>query len=203
MSPTTANAAPVVTFYTDEASFLAAIFNPTVLNFEGIALDAETHDFGPSYHTGAVTFTSPGNHMLVVGKQSFTLGAPFDSALLIPESEPSTLIATFDPGSNVTAIGGFFSNLFTRQELAGLTLTGSSGVLDQRWLPLGIATKGAPKTFLGYTVVGDAVTGLSVESDRNSPAFDDFTYGTALPEPASVSLLLIGGIGLLARRRGA
>jgi hypothetical protein len=193
-----AGATPIVKFYNNESSFLAAITNSTVLSFEGIVADNSNHDFGSSYHTGAVTFTSPFHHVLVVGKNSQTLGAPFDSALLIPDTDPGSMLATFDSGSNLTAVGGFFLNLEGDFQNQGtLTLTGSTGVLDVRSVPLGIATSGKPKTFLGYTVTGATISSLSVNIPFTVVAFDDFTYGTAVPEPASVSLVILGGFGLL------
>jgi hypothetical protein len=60
---------------------------------------------------------------------------------------------------------------------------------------------GKPKTFLGYTVAGVTISSLSVRISTDAPAFDDFTYTTPVPEPASVLLLLVGAIGLLTRRR--
>jgi hypothetical protein len=85
----------VVTFYNDEAKFLAAIGSPTLVNFEGIVSDTGSKDFGPSLQVGSVTFTSPNqpfpNHVLVVGKNSQTLGAPFDSAILTPNTDPGGL----------------------------------------------------------------------------------------------------------------
>jgi hypothetical protein len=194
-------ATPIVKFYTTQASFLAAIGNSTVLNFEGIVADNSNHDFGTSYHTGAVTFTSPFHHVLVVGKNSQTLGAPFDSAILIPDTDPGSMLATFDSGSNLTAVGGFFLNLFGDfQDQGTLTLTSSTGVLDQRSMPLGIATSGKPKTFFGYTVAGATISTLTVDTPHGDAAFDNFTYGTAVPEPASVALILIGGVGPLLMR---
>jgi hypothetical protein len=207
ISATTGSASttPVVTFYTDKASFLAAISSPTVHNFEGIVADGSNVSFGASYHTGSVTFTSPINtnpvsyrNMLVVGKNSQTLGAPFDSAILIPNSEPSSMVATFDGGSNVTAVGGYFLNLFgNSQTSGGIRLIGSSGLLDLRSAPLGIATSGKTKTFFGYTVFGDTISSLTLNTGSNAPVFDDFTYGNAVPEPSSCILLLfIAGMGV-------
>ena len=115
-----ANASPIVTFFNNQASFLAAVSGPTVLDFEGITSDTSSHDFGPSYHTGAVTFTSgpsssfPHYDIVVEGKDSQSLGVPYDSALLAPNVDPGSILATFDPGSNVTAVGGFFLELLTK-----------------------------------------------------------------------------------------
>jgi len=202
---TGAGATPIVTFYNDRTTFLAAISGSTVHNFEGIVSDTGVQDFGTYYHTGQVTFTSPsppfGNHVFVAGKNSETLGAPFDSAILIPDSEPSSIIATFDPDSHVTAVGGYFLNLFgNNQSSGGFKLTGASGLLDQRSVPLGIATTGKPKTFLGYTVVGDTISSLSLNSGTNAPVFDDFTYGTAIPEPRCLIWIFILGSTLVRTR---
>jgi hypothetical protein len=197
-----ANAAPVVTFYNNQAVFLEAISKPTVLDFEGIAADNSSVYFGKSYHTGEVTFSGYGNDMYVVGKNSQTLGAPFDSALLIPSVDPGSILATFDPNSNVTAVGGFFLNLFgNTQETGVLQLTGLTGALETLSMPLGIATSGKSKTFFAYSVAGDTISSLSVSSSTDTAAFDDFTYASSVPEPASAFVIFVGSIGLLTRRR--
>jgi hypothetical protein len=191
--------------------FLGRNLPQAVLNFEGIATDTGFRDFGTSYHTGNVTFTSPSSpffrDVLVVGKNSQTLGAPFDSAILIPLSEPSSLVATFDPGSNVTAVGGFFLNTFGDFQAPGtFQLTGSTGVVDLRSVTMGIATSGKPKTFFGYTVTGDTISSLSVSTGVDGPAFDDFTYGTTaatpIPEPRSCLLVTLGAALAIAVVRG-
>lgn len=191
-----AKAGPIVTFYDDEAKFLAALSHPTVLDFEGIVPDDGLKDFGPSYHAGSVTFTSPAqpfpNDMLVVGKDSQTLGAPFDSAVLISSTDPAEIVATFDPGSNVTAVGGFFLSTFGTFQVDGtLTLVGSTGLLDQRSELLGIASIGEPKTFFGYTVSGDTISSLSVNTYVGTTAFQNFVYAAAVPEPSSLALICI------------
>ncbi|MEN6451034.1 MAG: PEP-CTERM sorting domain-containing protein [Thermoguttaceae bacterium] len=202
-----ANAAVVVTFYNDQASFMAAISPQAALNFEGITTDTGNYDFGTSYHTGSVTFTAGKyNHMLVVGKNSQTLGKPFDSALLTPWSEPSSILATFDASSNVTAVGGYFESLIA-SSLGTFSLTGATGLLDQRGATLGWARQGQPKKFYGYTVAGDTILSLSVGTGVDAPAFDNFTYGYSVPEPSSLILLGIAAASLSAyawrRRRQA
>jgi hypothetical protein len=43
---------------------------------------------------------------------------------------------------------------------------------------------------------------LTAQTPTDATAIDDFTYGAAIvPEPLSSSLILVGGIGLLLRRR--
>ena len=82
----------VVTFYTDRASFLAAISPYATHDFEGITSDTGIQNFGTSYHTGSVTFTSPisltqsnlPRELSVKGKNAQALGKPFDSAILPP-----------------------------------------------------------------------------------------------------------------------
>ena len=83
-----------------------------------------------------------------------------------------------------------------------MTLTGSTGVLDSRYMPLGIATSGRPKTFVGYTVAGDTISSVSIRIGTDTPAIDDFTYGTAavpLPRTALAGSVLIAAVFLWRR----
>jgi len=61
-------------------------------------------------------------------------------------------------------------------------------------------------TFLGFTDAGKSITSITV--DAGSPpgagdylGIDDVRYETPVPEPASISLLAVGAVGLLGRRR--
>src|SRR5262245_8412736 len=81
-------AQPVVTYYPDRASFLAALSSSTVVDFEGIVPDDGFQHFAPFYQVGAVGFASPERtvpvtyqDVAVVGRIGPALGTPFDSAI--------------------------------------------------------------------------------------------------------------------------
>ena len=196
-----AAAVPVVTFYNNQASFMAAIPAPTVLDFEGIVADGQVLDCGSSYHAGKVTisgsvFGSP-RSVDIVGKSADALGRPFDSAFLNVSVTGSTMLITSDPGTNTTAIGGYFLNQFGPNQSNGtFKLTGSTGLLDQRSLLMGIASSGSPKTFFGFVVTGDTITSLSIEA--NAPTVDNLTY---VPEPTSLAPLLAMGLCAIRSRQ--
>jgi hypothetical protein len=202
-----AGAAPAVTFYSDQASFLAAISPAATLDFEGIASDTGVKDLGFSYHTGSVKFSSSSvsaADVIVAGKQANALGAPYDSAILTSNSEPSKILATFDNGSGFTAVGGYLLSAFGMQGIGvsgNLTLSGPGGVLDSRSVSLGQATLGRTKTFYGYTVTGGTISSLLVDTPSSAPALDEFTYGTTVPEPTSLSLIFVGVTPFLMRLR--
>jgi hypothetical protein len=209
MAAREAAAVGVVTFYTDRAAFLAATSPQAVLGFEGITTSNGVANFGEAYHTGAVTFTSTGvgggaaNNILVVGPNSPTLGVPFDSSILIPNSLPSTLLATFDPGSGLTAVGGYFMNLSYQMGPVRLEVVGGTGgILDSRLVNLSRARAGEPHTFIGYTVTGDTFASVRLTGLNDAPALDEFTYGTAVPSPAGVVVLAAAGVACARRRRG-
>jgi hypothetical protein len=213
LSANPAEAGAVVTFYDNESKFLSALSSSQVFNFEGIAPDNGIVEFGPALHMGSITFTAitdglP-NDVAVVGKNSESLGAPYDSAVLVPTTDPGSLLATFDPGANITAAGGFFLNAFgsypVLADLGYFKLTGATGVLDVRGVNLGYATRGEPKTFFGYTVTGDIIKSLAVNTYTGTAAFADFTFGAAaVPEPTSIALAglaIISGAALAVIRR--
>jgi hypothetical protein len=197
---TGARAAPVVAFYSNEASFLSAVSSSSRLDFEGLVSDTTFADLGPSSTIGGVTFTartgvtpvgSPAN-VTVIGKSvpvGLVLGAPFDSSFLTPSVEPSALTATLAAaGGGFTAVGGTFLGLFGQVDSTDgiLTLTGTSGVLDLRTVAAGIATQGRPKTFFGYTVSGDTIVSIDFRTSTNGAVIDNFTFGVAIvPEPRS------------------
>ena len=197
-----ADAVGVVTFYNDQASFLAAMQAKATLDFEGLATDTGHFQLGTSYHTGAVTFSTSDSHinLSIAGRNSGTAGAPFDSALLYPVAEPVGMNSMFDPGSNITAVGGYLMILASSAFNGRITLYGSSGVLDTRIVSFGSATAGHPHTFYGYTVVGDTISNMKTEFLPGGQAYDNFTYGT-VPAPATASLLIFSGLAAARRRR--
>ena len=85
-----------------------------------------------------------------------------------------------------------------------LRLTGTSGILDERYIQLGIATAGKPKTFFGYTVTGDTIVSFSEDVSTSAAAFDNFTYGSVVPEPSfyTTSMCVLGlGLAILLTKK--
>jgi len=201
-----AMALPVVTFYNNRAAWDLAVSSQTLINFEGIVADNTFVDFGPDENIDGVRFAeAPGfnpGQLIVSGFNGGLSGAPYNSALVM-SGNSGALTADLTPlRANFTAIGGFFGNIQTTDAASQLTLVGTTGVLDVRVVTAGDMGQGNPEVFLGYTVIGDTIDTMTI-SNGDFEGLDDFVYGQAIPEPATLAVGSVLVILLAPRRRRA
>ena len=204
----TARAGATVTFYTSEASFLAATSRATVINFEGIVPDNQIGPIQDTQVIGGVTFTSSGG-LYVSGANGPAAGSPYESAVLNTNFNAPIVSDLTTVGTNFTAVGGAFDSLVAPGATETLVLTGTTGVLDTETVTTGTLGVSGPLDFFGWTVSGDTI--VSVTSSQTTPwaGLDNFTYGyamNAVPEPSSIisaSIAGLMGLGYFWRRRNS
>jgi hypothetical protein len=140
-----------------------------------------------------------------------TGGAQFD---LTAYGYTNEQIAPPGPSNNNTSFGGIQATFFSGDDGTGSNLgtvaTGPgnaafSNHIDYTspvgvWIPLDTGVITAPAGSESMQIFALAV--FPQLADSNGGIFvDDFTLTNVVPEPASIGLLAIGGVALLARRR--
>jgi hypothetical protein len=202
----TANAIPVVTTYSDQASFLStAGLGLSLVTFEGLG--------GSTYQTlsnaqsslipSGVTFSStPGAlNDLFVAPSGFIGQPDIDSDSLFANFFGTALIASFTPG--VTAIGSELISSFGSAAIL-VTIEDMLGIVTS----LTVTPAASQEAYLGVVVTGGQITRISWDPpDGIAAGIDDFRFGQAagVPEPASLALVGLGlaGLGFTRRRKRA
>jgi MYXO-CTERM domain-containing protein len=183
----------IVTVYTTQASYLAAIGAPGVDTFEDVSITGSTaspitRSAGAFGYTAAVSTTS-----------FFGAGSSGDHWLSTNTATDTVTFDTFTGG--VQGFGGFFfgsdiSGLFSAGDIT-LVATDASG--STPFTIIGATTS----SFVGFVSDG-ALTSVTLASVQPSASFlwptaNDVTLGAAVPAPGAAALLGLGG--LVARRR--
>jgi PEP-CTERM motif len=185
--------------YTTPASYAAATTGNTTVNFSGIApaMGFVSVNVPPGITVGGINFTinqATSNGSLFVVDGAFSnnpWGVPLLDSQFSTQTDENILITL--PHA-VTAAAFDFGSLVS----SPVTFTLSTGET------FGATTAGKPNLqFLGVT---SSVPFTSIEISQpigNAVVLEDVTIGTALavPEPSTLALFAIGGLGLLGWRR--
>jgi len=186
-----------VTIYTSRAAWTAATSGVTTADFNGIAPFGGfvSYGSGPAVIDG-LTFTS-NDSMFVIDPAFY--GFPYPDGFFNADYNIPNLVTITLP-SSYTAIGFDFGSLFSGGASFDVTL-GSLG-------PFTVVSTGSVQdgvlAFAGFvsTTSFNTVT-LSMPDAPFYNSVDNFSYGSAVPEPGSLALLgtgLVGIVGVLRRR---
>ena len=121
------------------------------------------------------------------------------------DSNNNTLTFTFgsiaggDPNEVVNEAGfTLLSAAFTDGSYSA-TANFSDGTSDARNITLGDSDDDLFVHFAAPT--GESINSITVNDGDGRAAIDDFAFSTVIPEPASLALIGLGGLGLLPRRQ--
>lgn len=197
-----APAQATLTFYSDQASYLAAIASPGVDTFAGLSIVGLTAS--PMSRTAGVY-----GYIASAPNGFFGAGTISDPWLATNTATDPITLGSFTGG--VAGAGAFFfgsniSGQFLANQSITLTAQDADGTLVQT------LTNTTTSTFAGFVSTG-LLTSLVVASVPPTSGFawatvEDLTLGVAAeanvletPEPASLALLLTGTIAMAAARR--
>lgn len=198
-----ASARAAVIFYSDAAAFAAAAGTLTTIDFEGVVANDGT-DSASSHTFSGVTFQPLGvNGSIICGAAFGCGGAPYDSATYVSNFGYALDI---DLPSGVVAAGGFFGDLDGPGFNATFTVFNGASVLDTHTEFLNDFGAGRTHDFLGWIATGgDVISRINVENSFVVwIAADNFSISAAasVPEPTTLALLGLAGIGFRRRKRG-
>ena len=196
-----------VSFYTSRAAFEAQLLSSSTIDFEGIVSNTSYTDYNVGMTDVDFSSTGGAGSLRVVGTNppGGWSGAPFQSAILATVYSGILTADLTTAGTGFNAAGGWFgstASALSYDTLTTLTLYGVSGVLDTQVVEWNSMSQGNAESFFGWIVDGDEITHITHKLTGNSygwEAVDNFTYGYAIPEPATLSLLAL--VILLQRKR--
>ncbi|CAN5530900.1 hypothetical protein BH20VER3_BH20VER3_02860 [soil metagenome] len=198
-------------FYPNRTVFSAAAPQATnTFGFEefNLAPGTSTGFFSTLTELGYVTFNSNGNYRQEV-IDGFNVGQPNNNVYVTIASLTTGTLADITFGAGVSAVGFDLKNTasaggtagavpqeFTISLFSGSATLGSFAVLT---LP-----GGSLFSFAGFTS-DSPITQLTITSTGLSPnldvVLDNFQVSAQVPEPGTVALAVVGGLGLFAAGR--
>lgn len=196
----TAPVRAATTIYTDRTSFDAFVIESGFVDFNDVQSEVDFRtspfDAGPFSIQGAGTGQGIRNRIDIQPLQFDTFDIDGTTVANLRVSSTSTVTFTFD--SPITAFGADFGSI-NDFELRTQATTGSDIVVPP-------VTPVSAIQFFGFTS-DTAFTSLVFESaapNADGFAVDNISIGTAVPEPATWAMMLLGlfGLGGMMRRRG-
>jgi hypothetical protein len=171
---------------------------PVVINFDGLSeLDSVTNQYAGLTFSNATVLTAGSS----LNELEFPPHSPFN--VVFDDGGPIRI----DLASPVSAVGGFFTYgvpLFFEAFDAGNNPLGSTPSLFSNNELVSGDPGSSPNEFLQLALSGISHVTITGDPAGGSFVLDDFTYtpsATPVPEPATLSLVLLGGVGLLRSRR--
>jgi hypothetical protein len=188
-----------IVVYTTQASYLAAIANPGVDTFDDLS-GAGLIDMALPRTAG--TF----NYLAEAGPDSGLYGAGNGTDGYLSTDSPFDIALLSGFSSKVRGVGGFFfgSNVSGQFE-PGATIELMAADNQGGYASYSVVNSDL-SSFVGFVWTGElAFVMVWTDSDQSWLTIDDLTLGTAIPEPATYSLMLAGlgmmGVALHRRQR--
>jgi hypothetical protein len=173
--------AATVVFFSDREAFEAALTTFTTEDFEGIVGSKES----AAWNASMTEVDFSGVALRVVGPTTPGYsGAPYESTILANTYKGTITADLTAVGGTFNAVGGWFGNIdggaggaYTESTLV---LTGTTGILDSRIVPIGDMGAGDVEVFHGWIVYGDDIVSISHSLTGGGygwEGLDNLTYG--------------------------
>ncbi len=197
-----------------ESNPLAPSFNTVLNNFpvyqnqwgaESGSIVGVTGGISPASGNNMLQLNGPGTGTVSQAGQVVDITS---SAALVDAGNAVIQAGAMLNSNAVLPIGGVYVSFFTRNTygtIFGPAPTNVINVVPNTWQSVSVSAPIPPLTRWILVQVGFDANSISNSAGIVTAGFADdaFANVVAVPEPASIGLLGIGGLGLLARRRGA
>ena len=212
----------VILTFTDLASWQTAVSTSTLEDFEGATADDDFTDTTTTSPNGDLELSSTeestfsDNMLIDEASDGFESGSDFNGSdahvslrFLDKSPVPDSVTVAFPSGISAFALD--FNNYDNQGDSVDFSFAGTNGGSLGTITPVGTSSPSTPNTgFFGMvdTDPGATVTSFTFSAnpsigDGSSVffSFDNIRYGVAIPEPASVSLMLLFGIAVCGFRQ--
>ena len=171
------------TVYTTEGSFLSSLGPTRYLE------DFSTFTFGNPLNGTQFTWASPGANGF--GWTASAVGGLYSNVSALSTNQANDPLVIMFTGAPVTAFGGIFANTDINGNIIPGTITVTTSDGGNFVVP-------TTNLFRGYTstVPITQISMVAAGTTSNWVQLDHFYTGTAIPEPGTIALLSLGGVGL-------